>query len=410
MSRRMRTSILAGVLAMVAAACGTTTADPIVEVSTTLPSASIATTTPPSSTTSAGTLSSTSTTTAPVVECPATVGADLDGDQLEDRADPAGICTGTGEVWVIDEATLGPVEALIASDVDGDRIDEVLLFDAVEPPTAGRVFEFDPASPTGLAPVTLGGAPLSLDYSYYSGEAAPAGEQWFGCADLDGSGVERLVHGTFVFDAAAGETQWSLQPIEWGADLVATEGATVTGSYPAGEAGVSDLMPGRRFCKDQGFSVAIADGCSADDLTAPPTPSVLGPAAAATYRAIVDAALACDFHELERIAGDQITLSFGGHDDVAAFLARGEYQWPGEPLRILVQLMAMEPGYQDDFDTWVWPTFWADDEPATPAERAEIEAIFGRPFDDILVEDLGYIDYRIGIDTAGKWLYFVAGD
>jgi hypothetical protein len=153
-----------------------------------------------------------------------------------------------------------------------------------------------------------------------------------------------------------------------------------------------------------------AGECSAGGLVAPPTPTELGAEAAATYRSIADAAVACDYDALAAVAGDEITLSFGGHDDVADFLMTAETEYDEELLRILVQLLAMAPGYQADFDTWVWPTFWEDDEPATVDERTAIEAIYGRPFDEILVPDLGYINHRVGIDANGDWLFFVAGD
>jgi hypothetical protein len=152
------------------------------------------------------------------------------------------------------------------------------------------------------------------------------------------------------------------------------------------------------------------DGCSAAGLTAPPTPPQLDPPAAETFRAVVDAAVACDFDALAVAAGDTITLSFGGHNDVAGFLRAAEFEHGDELLRIMVQLMTMEPGYQTDFATWVWPTFWEDDQPATADERASVEAIYGVPFDEILVDDLGYINHRVGIDADGDWLYFVAGD
>jgi hypothetical protein len=150
--------------------------------------------------------------------------------------------------------------------------------------------------------------------------------------------------------------------------------------------------------------------CSAAGLVAPPIPSELDPTAAVTFGAIVDAAVACDFDALALVAGDAITLSFGGHGDVADFLATAEFEVGDPLLRILVQLLAMPPGYQEDFATWVWPTFWEDDEPATAEERTAIEEIYGRPFDEILVDDLGYINHRVGIDANGEWLFFVAGD
>lgn len=157
-------------------------------------------------------------------------------------------------------------------------------------------------------------------------------------------------------------------------------------------------------------TTAGVEACSAANLDAPPTPAVLGEAAAATYRAIVDAAVACDFDALAVAAGDAITLSFGGHDDVAEFLATAEYEYGDELLRILVQLLTMEPGYRIDFATWVWPTFWGDDSATPTAEqKAAIEAIYGVPFDEILVEGW-YLDHRVGIDADGEWLYFVAGD
>jgi hypothetical protein len=148
--------------------------------------------------------------------------------------------------------------------------------------------------------------------------------------------------------------------------------------------------------------------CSAAGLTAPPTPADLSAAAAVTFRAIVDAAVACDYAGLALAAGDEITLSFGGHREVDTYLEEGDRR--DGLLRILVGLLAMPPGYQDEFDTWVWPTFWEDDEPATAEEQAAIEAIYGVPYDEILVPDVGYLNHRVGIHADGSWLYFVAGD
>ncbi|MEQ8841705.1 MAG: hypothetical protein RIB98_12055 [Acidimicrobiales bacterium] len=152
--------------------------------------------------------------------------------------------------------------------------------------------------------------------------------------------------------------------------------------------------------------------CSATGVEAPSTPDELGAEAADTFRAVVDAAVDCDYDGLAVAAGGDITLSFGGPYEVAPYLEDAE-QRGDELLRILVQLLAMPPGLLNgpaaDTDIWVWPTFWEDDEPATPAEQTAIEAIYGEPFDEVLFEG-AYLSHRIGIDVAGDWLFFVAGD
>ena len=154
-----------------------------------------------------------------------------------------------------------------------------------------------------------------------------------------------------------------------------------------------------------------ADECSAAGLTAPPTPAALSAEATATLRAVVDAATVCDYDGLALAAGDEITLSFGGHSEVDTYLEEGDRR--DELLRILVGLLAMPPGTiatDVGADISVWPAFWADDEPATAEERAALEAIAGVPYDELVVPDLGYLWYRVGIDADGNWLFFVAGD
>lgn len=151
--------------------------------------------------------------------------------------------------------------------------------------------------------------------------------------------------------------------------------------------------------------------CSAAGLAAPPTPADLSAEAAATFRAVADAAVACDYDGLALAAGDEITLSFGGHSDVDAYLEEGDRR--DELLRILVGLLAMPPGTiatDVGADISVWPAFWADAEPATAEERAALEAIAGVPYAELVVPDLGYLWYRVGIDADGNWLFFVAGD
>lgn len=154
-----------------------------------------------------------------------------------------------------------------------------------------------------------------------------------------------------------------------------------------------------------------AGECSAAGLAAPPTPADLSAEAAATFRAVADAAVACDYDGLALAAGNEITLSFGGHSEVDTYLEEGDRG--GELLRILVGMLAMPPGTiatDVGADISVWPAFWGGDEPATAEERAAVEAIAGVPYDDLVVPDLGYLWFRVGIDADGNWLFFVAGD
>ncbi len=154
--------------------------------------------------------------------------------------------------------------------------------------------------------------------------------------------------------------------------------------------------------------------CSAEGHPVPPEPQEQLPLQVAETRAaIVEAAAACDEQRLAELAGDEFTYSFGGGDDFAGFLRRGEDR-PPRPLRYLVELLDRPYGTVEvqGQTQYVWPSAFAyDDWDEVPeADREALEPLYDEDDFARFARFGGYTGYRIGISADGDWLFFVAGD
>ncbi len=123
--------------------------------------------------------------------------------------------------------------------------------------------------------------------------------------------------------------------------------------------------------------------CSADGLTYP-SPTATNPISTTQGR-LLEAVQACDYLELIALADEgenELTTSFGGGDPIE-FLREAESN--GEDfLGIMAELLSTDPAITDD-GMAVWPEAFAD-------------------------PDLEYLDWRVGINAEGEWLFFVRGD
>ncbi len=152
--------------------------------------------------------------------------------------------------------------------------------------------------------------------------------------------------------------------------------------------------------------LTISSGAQPNDL----------PAAVSEVRSeLLAAATACDFERLGSMAeADGTSYTFGGSSDPAAYW--GDLETNGEtPLADMVQLLELEPALYDVGEGnvyYVWPAVYAlpDWSDATEEQRQELADLFGA--DQLAGWDSfgGYVDYRVGITTDGRWAFFVAGD
>jgi hypothetical protein len=176
------------------------------------------------------------------------------------------------------------------------------------------------------------------------------------------------------------------------------------------------------------FATTSAEGSTSTTSTTPPTlcsadglaiadeqPQGDLPGEVAAMRAeLLEAATACDFDRLDEPATANITsYTFGGG------LAPGGYWRDLEaggrtPLADLVHLLNLVPALYDVGEGNVfcmWPAVYAlpDWLNATTAQRQEPADLFGA--DQLAGWDAlgGYIGYRVGITTEGRWTFFVAG-
>ncbi|HWC10146.1 MAG TPA: hypothetical protein VG455_02895 [Acidimicrobiales bacterium] len=135
-----------------------------------------------------------------------------------------------------------------------------------------------------------------------------------------------------------------------------------------------------------------------------------------TRRAIVRAAVACDYEALADIARRDTTgfsYSFGESGAPAEFWRKAEAR--GEDvLRTLVEVLRLPFATRTLNETtqYVWPSAygyerWAE---VPPADREALLRVYSG--DDLRrFEQFGsYLGHRVGIGEAGEWMFFVAGD
>ena len=168
-------------------------------------------------------------------------------------------------------------------------------------------------------------------------------------------------------------------------------GSTTTTTLPANGAQCSGLVAGQTLVDQPGLPDAVAD----------------------KRNAIWDAAVECDWDQLERLLGGEFSYSFGG-SGTAIDHWQGLEAGGDDPIYFLAELLNRPFGVLTNTGVtyYVWPSAfnqsgWND------LSQADIDAL--RPlYDDAelaMFEGNGaYIGYRVGILEDGTWVYFVAGD
>lgn len=161
--------------------------------------------------------------------------------------------------------------------------------------------------------------------------------------------------------------------------------------------------------------------CSAAGMAAEPEEQPGLPAEVAdARRAIVEAAVECDFDRLEELAlggSTSFSYSFGEDGDPAGYWRRQEASdRPPQPLRFLVGLLdrpyrLLEPEHGGTAH-YVWPSaFGYDSWDAVPEEEKEaLKPLYSEEDFTGFEQFGGYIGYRVGITVDGDWMFFVAGD
>jgi len=155
--------------------------------------------------------------------------------------------------------------------------------------------------------------------------------------------------------------------------------------------------------------------CSAAELD-PHAPEQAGlpPAVAEMRRAIVRAAVACDYDRLESLAlqgGAAFTYSFG--DDARPAEYWRENEAAGEdPIAMLVRTLAL-PWARETLDIepfvyYVWPSAYLIE--SSDEDWAALGALYSPEEIDLFRDYGSFIGWRVGITETGDWRFFVAGD
>lgn len=164
-------------------------------------------------------------------------------------------------------------------------------------------------------------------------------------------------------------------------------------------------------------TTGAAAACSASDLDAETEVQgeLPGPTAEMRDR-IAAAAVACDFDRLAELADEgpgTFTATFGGATDVSAFWQRQEREG-GEPMRALRLLLDMPFGTRavEGSDHYVWPSAFTYEEwtEVPEPERDALRPLYDEDDFESFERFGSYLGYRVGIDEAGNWLFFVRGD
>jgi hypothetical protein len=159
-------------------------------------------------------------------------------------------------------------------------------------------------------------------------------------------------------------------------------------------------------------STTSPESCSGGGTPIPGEDSSLPAPVSATRDAILAAATSCDFDTLESLAPDDFITSYGGGgvENLAVWEEEGE----GE-LATLVQILGMSHGTQPDGKggvIYVWPAAFAygtwDDIPDEAME--ELRQIYTDEELEVISGLGSYGGWRTGIDEAGNWRFFIAGD
>lgn len=155
---------------------------------------------------------------------------------------------------------------------------------------------------------------------------------------------------------------------------------------------------------EQAGQEETAFACSPGDREMPDQP--LPDAVADTRRRLWNLATSCDAEGLADLArANQTIFSFGGEVDPAEYWESDT----GTAMAILAQLLATRPAEDPDAGLWAWPAVQVD--PGDEESWAEVADILGdEQVDEMRQAGTGYLGYRVGISSDGRWQYLVGGD
>ncbi|MEX1207714.1 MAG: Gmad2 immunoglobulin-like domain-containing protein [Acidimicrobiia bacterium] len=206
---------------------------------------------------------------------------------------------------------------------------------------------------------------------------------------------------------------------EWSIEIPYAVGSSQSGTLRAFESSAEDGRPiNVREHKVLLYASELpGETCSGYSFETPFVEQEGLPEAVAAKRAAIwDAAVECDWGQLQRLLGSPFSWTFGGGDDS---IDAPIHHWQGleedgqDPIRFLAELLNRPFGTitNQDITYYVWPSAhtkpWED---VTAAERESLRPLF----DDADFADFeafgAYYHYRIGILANGDWVYFIAGD
>ena len=154
-----------------------------------------------------------------------------------------------------------------------------------------------------------------------------------------------------------------------------------------------------------------SDSTSAGGTTTSPTEDALPGPVAEKHEAIVDAAHALDYEELETLLDPKtFTYSFGASGDPIGYWRQleeqGEVPILGDHLPVVLAMPWAKQG-----PLYVWPSAHAK-KPAqwTEEDRKALEQLYTEEEIRRFEQAGSYLGWRAGIRKDGTWLFFVAGD
>lgn len=165
-------------------------------------------------------------------------------------------------------------------------------------------------------------------------------------------------------------------------------------------------------CSAAGLDPNLPVRASSDSLQ--PEPAALPPAVAEMRRAILRAAVACDYARLEELAlagGDVFIYSFGNGGSPAEYWREGESRGE-EAMAMMVRTLGLPYSREtldiDPYVLYIWPSAYLVE---SGEEDWTALAELYSPEDIELFKEYGsFIGWRVGITETGDWRFFVAGD
>jgi hypothetical protein len=165
-------------------------------------------------------------------------------------------------------------------------------------------------------------------------------------------------------------------------------------------------------CSAAGLDPNLPVRASSDSLQ--PESAPLPPAVAEMRRAILRAAVACDYAKLEELAlagGETFIYSFGNGTSPAEYWREAEAA--GEnAMAMLVRTLGLPYSREtldiDPFVLYIWPSAYLVE---SGEEDWTALAELYSPEDIELFKEYGsFIGWRVGLTETGDWRFFVAGD